>query len=523
MKRTLATVVVLVFCFVLAPAVSMLMAQSSQTFYVKAKLSVDNEVDPPAGLVGYNASGSARARITVNRDAGGAITSGVVTFDVVYQFPGAVTLTGFHIHSGAQGVNAPVVVNSGLTSTLDADGVGSMSFTTPSLSTAAQLTALNGLVATPHLYYMNLHTTDFPGGVIRGQCTSETYFYKANLSPTNEVPAIAGSTASASVLVTLDITRDSSGNITSGAVLFDASYLFPGGATFTGFHIHTGRAGENGPVVISSGLSSTVDATGAGGITKAISLPTTQTVLDTLKAVITNPVGHYVNLHTTISPGGAVRGQLVEASQSSSIPYALDDGIFRSNLGIQNLTNLPGLVVVSLAGENGSGSAMAVPVPARGFVQLGNVNNLLGVGPLGVARLDADQHVEAFVSTIENATNTPYVIPMMSKGTRLAVAVVTNLGGRYVSSLVVSNEGRAAATVDILARDISGAVAGQLTGVTIPTGGFFYRADILTALGVSSGYGPLEIRSTNGQPVSALSLVINAASNRGSIMTSREF
>lgn len=520
MKRTLATVVVLVFCFMLTPAVSRVMAQSSQTFYVKAKLSPDNEVPNP----GINASGTARARITVNRDAAGAITSGVVTFDVGYMFPGAVTLTGFHIHTGALGENGGVVINSGLASTPDSDGAGSFTFTTPSLSTAGQLTALNGLVATPHLYYMNLHTTVFPGGVIRGQCTSETYFYKANLSPANEVPAIAGSTASASVLVTLDITRDSSGNITSGAVLFDASYLFPGGTTFSGFHIHTGRAGENGGIVINPGPTSiVVDATGAGRITKAISLPTTQAVLDALKAVITNPAGHYVNLHTTVSPGGAARGQLVEANQSSSIPYALDDGIFRSNLGIQNLTNLPGLVVVSLAGETGTGSALSVHVPARGFVQLPNVNNLLGVGPLGVARLDTDQHVEAFVSTIENATNTPYVIPMMSKGTRLAVAAVTNLGGRYVSSLVVSNEGRAAAMVDILARDISGAVSGQLTGVTIPAGGFFYRADILTTLGISSGYGPLEIRSTNGQPVSALSLVVNASNNRGSVMAGKEF
>jgi len=138
--------------------------------------------------------------------------------------------------------------------------------------------------------------------------------------------------------------------------------------------------------------------------------------------------------------------------------------------------------------------------------------------------LDPDQHIEAFVSTIENATNIPFIIPMNSKGTRLAIAAVSNLGGRYVSSLVVSNEGRsAAATVDILARDSSGAVSGQLLGVSIPAGGFFYRADILAALGVPDGFGPLEIRSTNLQPISAQSLVVSAAANRGAVMPGKDF
>ena len=185
MKRLMtAGVCLMIFGLALAsPGFS----QSSQTFYVKAKMSPDNEI--PA-IPGLNASGSSRARVTVNRDAGGTITSGVVIFDVSYQFGRPVTLTGFHIHSGAVDANGPVVINSSLTSTPDADGAGSLSFTTPSLTTATQLAALTGLVATPHLYYINLHTSDNPGGEIRGQCTSETFFYKATMLPSNEVPAM---------------------------------------------------------------------------------------------------------------------------------------------------------------------------------------------------------------------------------------------------------------------------------------------------------------------------------------------
>ena len=496
-------------------------SQSSQTFYVKAKLSPDNE--NPA-ITTSSATGSARARVTVNRDAGGTITSGVVIFDVSYQFGRPVTLTGFHIHSGAVDVNGPVVINSSLTSTPEPDGTGSLSFTTPSLTTTTQLAALTGLVATPHLYYINLHTTDNPGGEIRGQCTSETFFYKATMLPSNEVPAITGLNASASVLVTLDVTRDSSGNITSGAIMFDANYQFPGTVTFTGFHIHTGVAGVNGPVVLDSKTSGVVaEATGIGRITRIISLATTQAILDALKAVIANPSGHYINLHTTTNPGGAVRAQLSDAHQFTSIPSVLDDGTFRSNLGIQNLTNMASTVVVNLAGPTGAGSEMTVALPPRGFVQLLNVNSLFGVGTRGVVHLDPDQHVVAFVSTIENATNIPFIIPMNSKGTRLAIAAVSNLGGRYVSSLVVANEGRAEATVVIRARDSSGAAGDQLLAVSIPAGGFFYRDDILAALGIPDGFGPLEIRSTNGQPISAQSLVVSAAANRGAVMPGTDF
>ena len=518
MKR-LMTAGLCLMIFSLAMA-SLAFSQSSQTFYVKAKMSPNNEV--PA-IVGLNATGSSRARVTVNRDAGGTITSGVVVFDVAYQFPGAITLTGFHIHSGAVDVSGPVVISSGLSSTPDSDGAGSLTFTTPNLTTAAQLAALTGLVATPHLYYINLHTTDNPGGAIRGQCTSETHFYKATLLPSNEVPAITGLNASASVLITLEVTRDTSGNITSGAVMFDATYQFPGNVTLTGFHIHTGLPDEAGPVVISSGLTSTVDATGVGRITKIVSLPTSQSTLDILKGVLATPQRHYVNLHTTVNPGGAVRGVLLDANQFSSIPSVLEDGIFRSNLGIQNLTNMPSTVTVNVAGETGAGSGLTVSLPPRGFVQLLNVNSLFGIGARGVVHLDPDQHIEAFVSTIENTTNIPFIIPMNSKGTRLAIAAVSNLGGRYVSSLVVSNEGRGAATVDILARDPSGTVSGQLLGVSIPAGGFFYSADILAALGVPDGYGPLEIRSTNGQPISAQSLVVSAAANRGAVMPGTDF
>jgi hypothetical protein len=74
-----------------------------------------------------------------------------------------------------------------------------------------------------------------------------------------------------------------------------------GGVTLA--HIHVGAAGVNGPVKVPL---------------FAFTSPTTQThfsgcvpgARDVLRAILRNPSGYYVNVHTTVFPAGAVRGQL---------------------------------------------------------------------------------------------------------------------------------------------------------------------------------------------------------------------
>jgi hypothetical protein len=63
-------------------------------------------------------------------------------------------------------------------------------------------------------------------------------------------------------------------------------------------HIHKGRKGISGPVVIAFGTTYK-----ASGCAKA---PKT-----TIEAIETNPNRYYVNIHNAKYPGGAVRGQLV--------------------------------------------------------------------------------------------------------------------------------------------------------------------------------------------------------------------
>src|SRR5260370_33759963 len=63
----------------------------------------------------------------------------------------------------------------------------------------------------------------------------------------NETPPITGQDASGVSQAVVIATRDSSGALTSGQVIFDINYNFGKQVTITGFHIHNGAAGVARP------------------------------------------------------------------------------------------------------------------------------------------------------------------------------------------------------------------------------------------------------------------------------------
>ena len=89
-------------------------------------------------------------------------------------------------------------------------------------------------------------------------------------------------------------------------MIFYFNYSFPGAVTINGLHVHQGAKGTNGPVVVNSGVASIVDSDGKGNVTTVV----TGTSSATLQAILDNPRGYYVNLHTTANPAGAVREQM---------------------------------------------------------------------------------------------------------------------------------------------------------------------------------------------------------------------
>ena len=77
-------------------------------------------------------------------------------------------------------------------------------------------------------------------------------------------------------------------------------------APATAAHIHEGRKGENGPVVVN--LGAPADGNAADCLTEgeAGKFNSGQTVAE----ILANPQDYYVNVHNQEYPGGAVRGQL---------------------------------------------------------------------------------------------------------------------------------------------------------------------------------------------------------------------
>ena len=162
------------------------------------------------------------------------------------------------------------------------------------------------------------------GPTAPGQGTTTTSTFTVPLSPANEVPAVTNADASGSgtAVIALTVTKDQGGNITSATANFQISVTgFPAGTRVTDAHIHNGSAGSNASVYVNVGLAAGELAVtnGSGSITKnGVNVPA-----DRAAALLSNRAGHYLNVHTSLNPDGAIRGQLSAGSfdPGTAVPY----------------------------------------------------------------------------------------------------------------------------------------------------------------------------------------------------------
>ena len=107
-------------------------------------------------------TGSAAFTI-VTTNAADAVNGAQVCFDLSYR-----NLTGTpvaaHIHRGAAGVGGPVVVIPPTLPNLTANSASGCVTIAPALA--------DEILATPANFYINVHTSDFPAGAIRGQLST---------------------------------------------------------------------------------------------------------------------------------------------------------------------------------------------------------------------------------------------------------------------------------------------------------------------------------------------------------------
>jgi len=231
----------------------------------------DQEV-PPADPAGF---------------ASGVLTIDTATNTVAWNFAytNVAAPTMMHIHTGAAGVNGPVIVNMGVATS------GGPNTLIGSTTTSA--TNVNNILANPTGFYVNIHNSPFPGGAVRGQLdpACELITYCLEMSGDQEVPP-ADPDGVASGTLTIDPATNT--------IAWD--FVYENIAPPTQMHIHVGAAGVNGPVIVNMGVNT------SGGPGTLIDSTTTSTV--NLNNIRANPLGYYVNIHNAPFPAGVVRGQI---------------------------------------------------------------------------------------------------------------------------------------------------------------------------------------------------------------------
>ncbi len=116
-----------------------------------------------------------------------------------------------------------------------------------------------------------------------------------DLSGAEEAPGPGDSDATGQADLTL--------NEGQGEVCFDLSWAQIDG-TVVAAHIHVGDAGTPGPIVVELFMGTAFAGTdAASGCVDEVDR-------DLIKAIRQNPSAYYVNVHSTVFPAGAVRGQL---------------------------------------------------------------------------------------------------------------------------------------------------------------------------------------------------------------------
>ena len=141
---------------------------------------------------------------------------------------------------------------------------------------------------------------------------SGTQIFTAALRPSEEVPAVTGaeSAGSGTATITLNVAKDSAGNVTSATATFAVNLNgFPTATPINMAHIHQAAAGQSGNVVVSTTLApGEVTLNGGSGSFNRSGIAVTPEIASQL---MTNPAGFYFNVHSTLNPSGAARGQLV--------------------------------------------------------------------------------------------------------------------------------------------------------------------------------------------------------------------
>ena len=246
----------------------------------------NNPVQPPTLVKEWTVSMNVNNELSVlagRTDSGSAVlqlySNDTLRYTLTVKNLGAGdALTASHIHMGDAVTNGSVYIPFNET------------FTNNALSGAVLLTPAQADSIQNFPMYVNIHSTQAPGGIMRGQM-DKTIVFAANVSMTgaHEVPPV---TTTATGTAFLRLAADNT--LFSKVTVADLE----SGDAWTAAHVHTGAPDVNGGVLIP--LCNSADDFG-------ISI-TTALAADVVTTLLTDQV--YTNAHTTNHPAGIIRGQI---------------------------------------------------------------------------------------------------------------------------------------------------------------------------------------------------------------------
>ncbi len=194
-----------------------------------------------------------------------------------------------HIHRGGAGEAGPIVVP---LRAPDAEGDASGCV---NVSRAI----VSQILANRALYYVNVHTSDFPGGAVRGQLAGTDSDAAGRTITVAMTGAAECNAAGVCNLGDADGAGTAIIRLRAGYVCYRVrvqNIQLPS----VGTHIHRGARTAAGGILVQ------MDAPGANGVSSGCTL----TPQELVNEIGTNPAAFYVNVHTRDFPGGAVRAQL---------------------------------------------------------------------------------------------------------------------------------------------------------------------------------------------------------------------
>jgi hypothetical protein len=130
--------------------------------------------NPPIAGTEAGASGTSTMDFNITRDASGTITAATVNFTATVQnFPATAVVNIAHIHTGAIGVNGPILVNTSVVPGEVTLSAGSGTFTRVAQPVTGGAATMQSILDNPAGFYFNIHTAANPGGVMRGQLVKQ--------------------------------------------------------------------------------------------------------------------------------------------------------------------------------------------------------------------------------------------------------------------------------------------------------------------------------------------------------------